>query len=450
MDIKNKKSKMSPTKIIALGYIVIILMGTVLLMMPFSSRSGEFTSPFDALFTATSATCVTGLIAFDTYTHWSIFGQLIILLMIQVGGVGFMTLALTAISFTKKKIGLRERSIMQESMSAQQVGGIVRMTRFIILFSLIFEGVGAVALSVKFIPKFGVLKGIYFAVFHSVSAFCNAGFDLMGGYSGEFSSLTGFYDSYSVNLIISALIICGGLGFFVWADIYNNKLKARRYSLNTKIVLSTTAVLLLIGTVIIFAAEFKNDNWDFMSLPQKITAAFFQSVTTRTAGFNTVDLTGLTDASIIAMIPLMLIGGSPGSTAGGLKTTTAAIMVFSIISLLKRKKSVECWKRRISDDILMNTTAIFTMFTFLFISSSIVISIIDDVSIKSALFECASAIGTVGLSLGLSPELSDVSHLILTVLMYLGRVGCFTVLFALSDGAKGYVSKYPLEKVSIG
>lgn len=447
---KISKSKLSPTKIISFGYLGIITLGTLLLMMPFSSRSGEFTSFFDALFTATSATCVTGLIAFDTYTYWSIFGQLVILTMIQIGGIGFMTLAVMALSFTKKKIGLRERSIMQESVSAQNVGGIVKMTRFIFIITAIFECFGAIMLATQFIPKFGVLKGIYFSIFHSISAFCNAGFDLMGGYSGQFSSLTGFSSNIIVNLTIALLIICGGLGFFVWADIYNNKFKARRYTLTTKVVLTTTGFLIALGTLIIFIAEIGNKNLSDMSVPEKMLTSFFQSVTSRTAGFNTIDLTKVTDATILTMIPLMLIGGSPGSTAGGLKTTTAALLTVSIFSVLKRKKSIECYKRRVSDDVLLHLCALIALFIILLISSSTAISIIDDVPIKSVLFETASAIGTVGLSLGLSPSLSNASHIILAMLMYLGRVGCFTVLLALGDNVKGYVSKYPIEKITIG
>lgn len=444
------KGKMSPTKIIALGYLAIIALGTILLVLPFSSKSREFTPFLDALFTATSATCVTGLIAFDTVTHWSLFGQIVILAMIQTGGIGFMTLSVMALSFTKKKIGLRERSILQESVAAQHVGGIVKMTRFIILTAVIFEGAGALLLATQFIPEFGVLKGLYYSVFHSISAFCNAGFDLMGGFSGEFSSLTGFYDNYIVNFTICMLIVCGGLGFFVWADLYTNKFKAQRYSLTTKIVLSTTAVLILLGAVVIFVSEAGNDNFSHMSPAEKITASFFQSVTTRTAGFNTVDLSLLTDASILMMIPLMLVGGSPGSTAGGLKTTTAALMIYSVTSLIRRRKTIECHKRRISDDTLLKICSLVTLFIILMISSSVAISVIDNVPIKSVLFETASAIGTVGLTLGLTPSLSGASHLILAALMYLGRVGCFTVLFALGDNVKTYISKYPVEKVTIG
>ena len=450
MKDKKFKSKFSPTKIIALGYLCIIAIGTLLLTMPFSSRSGEFTPFIDSLFTATSATCVTGLVVYDTYTHWSIFGQLVILTMIQLGGIGFMTLSVLALSVTKRKIGLRQRSIMQESVSANQVGGIVRMTRFIFVTTVIFEIFGAILLSTQFCKEFGIIKGLYFSVFHSVSAFCNAGFDLMGGYSGEFSSLTGFADNYVVSYSICFLIIVGGLGFFVMADLYKHKFKIRRYALTTKIVLTSTAFLLILGTVVIAAAEADNKNFENLPLMQRITAAFFQSTTTRTAGFNTVDLNLLADASILIMIPLMLIGGSPGSTAGGLKTTTITLMLSSIISTLKRKKAVECYKRRISNDLLLHLTALVALFTVLLISSSILISIVDDTPIKSVLFETASALGTVGLSLGITPSLSSFSHIILAILMYLGRVGCFTVLFAIKDNVKGYVSKYPVENVTIG
>lgn len=444
------KAKLSPTKIIALGYLVIITIGTLLLMLPISSRTGEITPLTDCIFTATSATCVTGLIIYDTYTHWTIFGQLVILVMIQLGGIGFMTLSITALSITKKKIGLRQRSIMQESVSAQQVGGIVRMTRFIFITTVVFEVFGAILLATQFCGKFGLIKGLYYAVFHSVSAFCNAGFDLMGGFSGECSSLTGFADNYVVNFTICFLIICGGLGFYVWADLYTNKFKFRRFQLTTKIVLTTTAFLLILGTVIIEFAEINNPAFKDYSFMQRLTMAFFQSTTTRTAGFNSVDLNSLTDASIMIMIPLMLVGGSPGSTAGGMKTTTSALMIASVMSTFKRKKSVECYKRRISDNLLLHVTGLFSLFIGLFLSSSILIAIIEDLPMKAICFETSSALCTVGLSLGITPDLSTLSQLILAALMYLGRVGCFTVLFAIKDNIKGYVSKYPVENVTIG
>lgn len=448
---KNTRNfKLSPTKIIALGYLSIILLGTILLCLPISSRSGSFTPVIDSLFTATSATCVTGLVVHDTFTHWSYFGQGVILTLIQIGGVGFMTLSVFALSLTSKKIGIRQRSIMQESVSANQVGGIVKMTRFIFLTTVIFELLGALLLSTQFIPVFGVGKGIYFSIFHAVSAFCNAGFDLMGGFTGEFSSLTGFTDNPFFNLVICMLIICGGLGFFVWEDLYTNKFKFKRYALTTKVVLITTAVLLLSGTIIIGIIEWGNPYFKDFTLTEKITAYFFQSTTTRTAGFNTVDLAKLRDASILLMIPMMLIGGSPGSTAGGMKTTTFALMFACVASLLKRKKEVEIFKRRISGDLLVHFAALLTIFIILPIASGIIISAIDGLGIKEAMFETASALGTVGLTLGITPSLSNASHIILAVLMYLGRVGCFTVLFALKDNVKGYVSKYPVENITIG
>lgn len=448
--LKDYKPKLSPTKIIALGYLCIIAAGTILLCLPISSRSGEFTPVLDSLFTATSATCVTGLIVHDTYTYWSVFGQIVILIMIQLGGIGFMTLSVLVMSLIGRKIGIRQRSIMQQSVSAQQVGGIVRMTRFIVVLTAIFEALGAIVLSIRFCPIFGIAKGIYFAVFHSVSAFCNAGFDLMGGYSGEFSSLTAFCGDYTVSLTVCLLIICGGFGFYAWADLYNHKFRFNRYSLTTKIVLLTTAILLVGGTAVIFTAEQGGEEFSQMSIPERILAAFFQAVTPRTAGFNTMNLSSLSDATVITMIFLMFVGGSPGSTAGGMKTTSLAILFASIFSTIKRKKAVECFKRRISNDLLLNVLSIFAMFMMLFVASSIIISAVDSIPMKSVMFETASAIGTVGLTLGVTPTLSPVSHLILIVLMYLGRVGCFTVLFALSDNVKGYVSKYPVENITIG
>lgn len=301
------KLKLTPLRTIILGYFVIICLGAFLLCLPIASRGGQWTNYFDTLFTATSATCVTGLIVFDTYTYWSIFGQIVILIMIQVGGIGFMTLAISAMTLTKRKIGLRSRYTLQESVNAVQVGGIVRMTRFILIGTTFFEISGAVLLSFRFCPQYGFWKGVYFAVFHSVSAFCNAGFDLMGG-SEPFSSLTQYASDPLVNVVIVLLIIIGGLGFFVWSDIKTNKFRFRRYKLHTKVVLVTTAALIILPFLFLLFTERYNPN--FSESPHTyLLSALFQTVTTRTAGFNTADLTTISDAGILCMIFLMLIGG---------------------------------------------------------------------------------------------------------------------------------------------
>lgn len=443
-----KKFRLSPLRTIILGYFCIILFGAFLLCLPISARSGHWTNLFDALFTATSATCVTGLVVFDTYSYWSVFGQIVILLMIQVGGIGFMTLAISAMTLTKHKIGLRSRYTLQESVNASQVGGIVRMTRFILIGTAIFEISGAVLLAFRFCPQFGLWKGLYFAVFHSVSAFCNAGFDLMGG-NGAFSSLTQYGADPLVNLVIIALIIVGGIGFFVWSDISANKFRFRRYKLHTKVVLATTAALILIPFLFFLCTERNNPNFAGQPLTY-IFSCLFQTVTTRTAGFNTADLTALSDATILCMIFLMLIGGSPSSTAGGLKTTTLAMLVSSLFSVFKKRKSITCFRRRISDDALLQIISITALYILLFFGCGMLLSAFDNITVKEALFETASAIGTVGLSLGITAGLSTASHFVLMVLMFFGRVGGLTLLLAFHDQQSVTPSKYPIEKITIG
>lgn len=442
------KLKLTPLRTIILGYFVIICLGAFLLCLPIASRGGQWTNYFDTLFTATSATCVTGLIVFDTYTYWSIFGQIVILIMIQVGGIGFMTLAISAMTLTKRKIGLRSRYTLQESVNAVQVGGIVRMTRFILIGTTFFEISGAVLLSFRFCPQYGFWKGVYFAVFHSVSAFCNAGFDLMGG-SEPFSSLTQYASDPLVNVVIVLLIIIGGLGFFVWSDIKTNKFRFRRYKLHTKVVLVTTAALIILPFLFLLFTERYNPN--FSESPHTyLLSALFQTVTTRTAGFNTADLTTISDAGILCMIFLMLIGGSPSSTAGGLKTTTLAMLIASLVSVLKKRKSITCFQRRINDNTLLSIISIVALYVLLFFGCAMLICAFDSLSLKESMFETASAIGTVGLTLGVTPTLGTASHFILMALMFFGRVGGLTLLLALHDQQSATPSKYPVENITIG
>lgn len=441
------KYKLSPLRTIVLGYSGIILFGALLLVLPISSRAHCWTSFADALFTSTSATCVTGLIVQDTYTYWSLFGQIVILLLIQVGGIGFMTFAISALMLTKQKIGLRNRYTLQESVNAPQVGGIVRMTRFILLGTGIIEGSGAVLLALRFCPQFGFWKGLYFAVFHAISAFCNAGFDLMGG-TAPFSSLTGFVADPLVNIVIIALIVLGGLGFFVWSDVITAKFRFRKCKLHTKVVLITTLALIIIPFILILFFEYQNPIFGGKTSAY-IFGSLFQTVTTRTAGFNTADIASLSDATIVLMFLLMLIGGSPSSTAGGLKTTTFAMLSASIFSVFRQRKSIECFKRRIGDDSLLKIIAITAMYIFLFFTCGMLLCAFDDVGVKEALFETASAIGTVGITLGITSELGTASHIILILLMFFGRVGGLTLLLAFHDQG-GTPSKYPVEKITIG
>lgn len=438
---KNRLNKMSSVQLIAAGFASIILLGTMLLMLPVSTNSGMTTNFVDALFTATSATCVTGLVVADTATYWSLFGQCVILFLIQIGGIGFMTITISALSIAGKKIGLRQRLIMQQAIAGKQVGGIVHMGKFIMLSVLLVEAVGAMLLAVRFVPMLGISKGIFYSIFHSISAFCNAGFDLMGENS-PYSSLTYFADDIYMNLVIMTLIILGGLGFFVWYDIIAKKCKLKKFSLHSKIVLATTASLIIFGTLAFWLLESNGESG--------LLAALFQSITARTAGFNTIDLTQMSDISLLLMTALMLVGGSPGSTAGGLKTTTLAVLFLSVWAELRSKKSIECFDRRLDDALLRQSCAIALFYVGSSILGAVAISLIDDIALSAAIFETASAVGTVGLTLGITPELSTISQLILTILMYIGRVGGFTCLLIFAHRNTFANSLLPQEKINVG
>lgn len=440
---------LTPAKIILGGFFLIIITGAVLLSLPVASKSGEMTPFIDAVFTATSATCVTGLVVYDTYNYWSVFGQAVILTLIQIGGMGVVTLAIAITILSGKKIGLKQRYVMQESISAPQVGGIVRMTRFIVKGTLFFEITGAVIMAFQFCPQLGFLKGIWFSVFHSISAFCNAGFDLMGGISGPTSSITSYTGNFLINLPIMALIVIGGIGFFVWDDIKVHKLQHKYYHLQTKIVITTTLCLLLFPAVFLFLFEFTRDCWDGFSLQDRFLASLFQSVTTRTAGFNSVDLNLFSEASQLIIVILMIIGGSPGSTAGGIKTTTFALAILCVRSAFQNQESIQCFKRRIPYDLLRNAIAILAMYISLMLTATFFITWLDDVNLMQAAFETTSAVATVGLSLGITGKLSVFSKVILILLMYFGRVGGLTMLYAITNRKKLPVL-LPQERITVG
>ena len=404
-----KHDRVTPAQIIILGFLLLIFTGAVLLMLPFSTQEPGGASFGDALFTATSATCVTGLVLHDTALYWSPFGQLVILLLIQVGGMGVVTIAVAIFMFAGKRIGLKQRWVMQESISAPQVGGIVRMTGFILKTAFLIEGVGA-----------------------------------------PFSSLTDYVGDPLVSNVIAFLIIIGGVGFLTWNDIREHKLHFRRYRLQSKLILTTTLALILTGLLFFLLYEFEQGQWVDMSLWERINAAFFQSVTPRTAGFNTVDLTGLSQPAQLLIILLMLVGGSPGSTAGGFKTTTLAVMLLGIRAVFRHKERPQCFGRRIADESIRNASAIFLLYLLLFLTGGILICCIDGVPLMAALFEAASAIGTVGLSLGITPELSGASRLILIFLMYFGRVGGLTMIYAVTAKGAPELSQFPQERVTIG
>ncbi len=451
--MKTKKSmwqRLSPMKLILSGYCLIILLGTVLLALPFATK-GPGSSPItDCFFTATSATCVTGLIRFDTATHWTLFGQLVILSLIQIGGVGFMTVAIVIMAFTKRKITLSQRSIMQNSISAPQIGGIVRMSKFIALGTLCIEGVGALLLSFDFIPRFGWVKGIYYSIFHSISAFCNAGFDLMGSETGQFSSLTGLSDNWYVNTVIMLLIFLGGLGFFVWHDVKDKRFRFKKLNLQSKMVLSISVVLVFGGAIVIFLLENHQSMFQGMTLGEKVLSSLFQSVTARTAGFNTTDLSVMTESGKLVMICLMLIGGSTGSTAGGIKTTTFWVLLVSIFTTFRRKKNIEAFGRRMEEEITRTASCVFMTYLLLVISTAVIIAAVEGLPMMTALFETGSAMATVGLSFGVTPTLGMFSKLLVAFLMICGRVGSITMLLAFSSEKRVVSSSYPLEKVQVG
>ncbi|MBQ6558468.1 MAG: Trk family potassium uptake protein [Clostridia bacterium] len=438
----NRDARMS-FRIITGIFLCLVLAGALLLMLPFSSREFEWTSFTDALFTAISASCVTGLIVKDTATYWSEFGQAVIILLIQIGGMGVITIGIAIMKASGKKISLGHRSLMMNSISAHRVGGMVSLVKFIIRGSLIIELIGALLFMTVFCRDFG-FKGIWYSVFHSISAFCNAGFDLMG-VREPFSSLTSYSADVIINTGIMLLIIIGGIGFMTWGDVRDYKYHIRRYSMQSKIILVTSFFLILIPAVYFYFAEYS-------SLPtgERVLNSLFQSVTTRTAGFNTSDLTKMSDSGITVMIILMLIGGSPGSTAGGMKTTTFAVLFLAAIAVFSRRNDVNSFGRRISHEAIRNAGAVLFMYFTLFIAGGIAISTIENLPILTCLFETSSAVGTVGLTLGITSGLSVASKVILMALMFFGRVGGLTLIYAAVPSGEMQQIRYPLEKVTVG
>lgn len=443
------RKHLSTFQIIILGFLIVIMTGAILLMLPFSTRDLKGAPFMDALFTATSATCVTGLVVRDTATYWSGFGQAVILTLIQIGGMGVVTLAVVITIISGKKIGLMQRSTMQESIAAPQVGGIVRLTRFIVKTAFAIELLGAICMFPVFYKDFGIGKGLWYSLWHSVSAFCNAGFDLMG-VREQYSSLVSYVANPFVNLVIMFLIITGGIGFLTWHDIRTNKWHFRKYRMQSKIVFVVTAVLLVLPALYFYFIEFSYPQWAGLSGAERFWGALFQAVTPRTAGFNTLDLTKMSEPGQAIMTILMLIGGSPGSTAGGMKTTTIAVLLLSMLSVFGRREHVEVFDRRIAGETIKYAAAVLIMYLVFCLGGGILISSIEQLPMLECIFEAGSAIGTVGLTLGLTPDLSLASRIILIVLMYFGRVGGLTVVFAAVSGTKPNVSKAPKEKITVG
>ena len=444
-----KNRQLSPSQIIPLSFFAMILLGTLLLMLPFATRDGRGADLETALFTATSASCVTGLVLQDTAQYWTLFGQIVILCLIQVGGMGIVTMAVIISMFSGRKIGLKERWVMQESIAAPQVGGIVRMTGMILKVTLAVELAGAALLALSFCRTMNVGKGLWYALFHSISAFCNAGFDLMG-IKEPCSSLTAFTGDAIVNITLVLIILIGGIGFATWNDVRENGLRINRYSQQSKIILVTSLVLVLGGFCFMFFYEFALPQWAELSTGQRTLAALFQTVTPRTAGFNTVDLNAMSGAGKLVMLCLMLIGGAPGSTAGGFKMTTIAVLLLCVRAAYRGRESAEAFGRRVPDQSIRNAAAVFMLYILLFVGVGIAICCIDGVGLMPALFEAASAVATVGLSLGITAQLSTVSHLLLILLMFFGRVGGLTLIYAVSTGDGPTGARLPMGRVTVG
>lgn len=446
---QHKKAKLSNVQIIALGFFIMILVGTGLLMLPCATAVPGGASFGDALFTATSASCVTGLVLRDTGTYWSGFGQVVIIALIQVGGLGFMTIATLFLLLLRRRLGLREREVVVDSISHYQLHGLVPFIRRIFLGTLLAEGTGAVLLSIRFVPQFGWRRGIYYGVWHAVSAFCNAGFDLMGPHSGPFASFVDYAGDPLVVLTLCGLILVGGAGFLVWDDLLRCKWRWRRYRLQTKVVLFVNLVLVAGGTALFLLLERSNLG---LGRPagEQLLAALFDAVTPRTAGFNTTDTAALTSGSTLLTMVLMFIGGSPGSTAGGIKTTTVAVLFLHTAAGVRRRQSPSAFGRSIEDDALKKAVSVFFTNLTLALAGGLVICAVQTLPLRDVLFETFSAIGTVGMTTGVTRSLAPLSQLVIVFLMYCGRVGSISFAVALMEKKAPPPVTLPRERITIG
>jgi len=446
-----KRIKVTPTQIIVIGFASMILVGTLLLNLPAASGNGQSVGLIDSVFTATSSVCVTGLVVVDTGTHWSVFGQVVILLLIQIGGLGFMTMSTLLALLLGRRITLKERLLIQESLNQFNLEGLVRLTKNIIVTTIIIEFIGAVIFSIVFIQDFGLRKGIAFGVFHAVTAFCNAGFDLMG----NFKSFTPYVNNLIININAMLLIIIGGLGFSVWIDIYKaiRDRSLKNVTLHGKVVVSATIILILTAALFIFIMEFYNtETIRELPISGKLLSSFFQAISPRTAGFNTLEMDALTTPTKFMTIILMFIGGSPGSTAGGIKTATAAILFLTVISVVKGKDDTEVFERHIPKYLVYRAMTVAFISLILVVVVTMLLSITEDADFMTLFFESASAFGTVGLTLGCTRDLSTFGKAIIIIAMFAGRVGPLTIALAMSRRAinkKGSV-KYPEDRIMVG
>ena len=443
-EIIRRKRRLSSFQIIILGFAGVILLGALLLMLPISTTGGNVTPFNETLFTATSAVCVTGLVVQDTGSYWSTFGQAVILALIQIGGLGVVTVAASFALLSGRKISLMQRSTMKDAISAPKVGGIVRLTRFILRGTFLIELLGALAMLPAFCRDYG-WRGVWMAVFHSISAFCNAGFDILGTENNLYPSLTGYAGSPGINITIMLLIVIGGIGFLTWDDVCTHRLHLRRYRMQSKVILSATIILITLPALIFFLTDFAE-----LPMGERVLASLFQAVTPRTAGYNTADLAKMSDTSQAVTILLMLTGGAPGSTAGGMKVTTLAVLAANAVAAFRRREDPQIFRRRLEPSAVRNAAAILLLYLGLTFMGAAVISAAENLPLGACLYETASAAGTVGLTLGLTPQLGVLSQSILILLMYFGRVGGLTLIYAAFSGHDLTYARYPKEMITVG
>ncbi len=446
--MKLQKKKHNRLFTIAISFLALILSGTVLLMLPFATKAGQSTTLLGAMFTSVSASCVTGLVVYDTFTHFTLFGQLVIITLIQIGGLGFITFGVYGMMLFRKKIGLENRELIRDSLNSPNLSSSISLVKSVVKGTVVIEFIGAVILSTRFTPEFGVLKGIYYGIFHSISAFCNAGFDLFGVYA-PYSSLVPFANDKVVILTISALVIVGGIGFLVWEDVVNFKLNLKKYRFHSKLALISTAILLCAGTVLFLISE-RSGTLANMTVPDKLVNAFFASVTPRTAGFNSIDVASMSGAGKLITVILMFIGGSPGSTAGGIKTVTFAVLVLYIASYIRRNKECTVFKRSITEDAVKKASTVFLINLMLVTVATLTILLIQPFAFEDILLETFSAMSTVGISSGITRALLPASQVVIMLLMYFGRVGSLSFALLFTEKRKVANIKYPKEQIIIG
>lgn len=447
-----KKSRLSPVRLLSLGYLITILIGTLLLMLPMSSKTGEMTSFIDSLFTATSATCVTGLVAFDTFTHWSICGQIIILVLIQIGGLGFMTIITLLFMLFKRNISLYNRTVLMQSAGTYNISEVTRLIKRIIIGTGLFEITGAAILTTVFMKEMPTGRAIYYGVFHSVSAFCNAGFDIIGSTTG---SLTPYYNNPVVLITIMMLIVIGGLGFIVWSDLLDTRFKFKKLQTHSKIVLVATSILILVPAGMYFIFEFttfgQSGHFLDLTLGEKILNSLFFSISPRTAGFNALDLNELTSSGKLLTIMLMFIGGNSGSTAGGIKVTTFVVIIANLLASARGNQKVVMFKRKIPSSVIKQASSLFMAYLIMVLMSTLIITSYESLyTFEQVLFEVVSAIGTVGLSLGVSGTASALTQLILIILMYAGRLGALALFSIFARERNENILEQPKGKIMVG